>query len=69
MGAFEEAKGRAKAAVGEIVDDPDLVREGEAQGDRGEAEREAAQSRAKAKGHEAKAEVHEARQRAAERAK
>lgn len=69
MGAFEEVKGKAKSAVGQIVDDPDLVREGEAQADKGEAEREATEARAKAKAHEAKAEVHEARQEAAERAK
>jgi uncharacterized protein YjbJ (UPF0337 family) len=69
MGVFEEAKGKAKSAIGQVTDNPDLVREGEAQEDKGEAEREADQARAKAKAHEAKAEVHEARQEAAERSK
>ena len=69
MGVFEEVKGKAKSAAGEIVDDPDLVREGEAQQDKGRSEREADKHRAKAKAHEAKAEVHEARQEAAERSK
>ena len=66
MGAFEEAKGKVKEKVGEWTDNPELVREGEAQDDKGEAEREATQARAKAKAHEAEAEVHEARQEAAE---
>jgi uncharacterized protein YjbJ (UPF0337 family) len=66
MGVFEEVKGKAKSAVGEITNNPDLVREGEAQEDKGQNEREADQHRAKAKAHEAKAEVHEARQEAAE---
>ena len=57
MGAFEEAKGKAKAAVGELTDNPDLVREGEAQKDKGEAEHEATEARVEAKAHEAKAEV------------
>ena len=69
MGVFEEVKGKAKSAVGEITDNPDLVREGEAQEDKGRNEREASEARAKAKAHEAKAEVHEARQEAAERSK
>jgi uncharacterized protein YjbJ (UPF0337 family) len=69
MGVFEELKGKAKSAVGDVTDNPDLVREGEAQEDKGRAEREATEARAKAKAHEAKAEMHEARQEAAERAK
>jgi uncharacterized protein YjbJ (UPF0337 family) len=69
MGAFEELKGKAKEAVGDLTNDPDLVREGQAQKDKGEAEREATEARVEAKAHEAKAEAHEARQEAAERSK
>lgn len=67
MGAFEELKGKAKSAIGDLTDDPDLVREGEAQEDKGRAERDATEARAKAKAHEAEAELHEARQESAER--
>ena len=66
MGAFEELKGKAKQAVGDLTNDPDLVREGQAQEDKGEAERKATEARVEAKAHEAEAEAHEARQRAAE---
>lgn len=69
MGAFEELKGKAKEAVGDLTNDPDLVREGQAQKDKGEAEREATEARIEAKAHEAKAKAHEAKQEAAERAK
>jgi uncharacterized protein YjbJ (UPF0337 family) len=69
MGAFEEAKGKLKQAAGDLADNPDLRREGEAQADKGEAEREATQARAEAKAKEAKADVDEARQEAAEEAK
>jgi uncharacterized protein YjbJ (UPF0337 family) len=69
MGAFEELKGKAKEAVGDLTNNPDLVREGQAQKDKGEAEREATEARIEAKAHEAKAEVNEARQEAAEKAK
>ena len=69
MGAFEELKGKAKEAVGDLTNNPDLVREGQAQEDKGEAEREATEARVEAKAHEAKAEAAEAKQEAAERAK
>ena len=69
MGVFEEAKGKVKEAVGDLTDNPDLQREGEAQKDKGEAEREATEARAEAKKHEAKAKAHEAEQNVAERAK
>ena len=69
MGVFEEAKGKAKEAAGEVVGNPDLQREGQAQQDKGKAEREATQARAEAKGHEAKAKAHEVRQEAAQEAK
>jgi len=69
MGAFEELKGKAKKAVGDVTDDPGLRREGEAQADKGAAEREATQARAEAVAHEKAADVHEARQKAAEQTK
>jgi uncharacterized protein YjbJ (UPF0337 family) len=69
MGIGEELKGKAKEAVGDLTDNPDLQREGEAQKERGEAEREATQARAEAKAHEAKAKEKELEQEAAERAK
>ena len=69
MGVFEEAKGKVKEKVGEATDNPDLQREGQAQGDKGQAEREATQARAEAKAHEGKAKAHEVEQEAAERLK
>jgi uncharacterized protein YjbJ (UPF0337 family) len=69
MGVGEELKGKAKAAVGEVTDNDDLRREGEAQVDKGQAETQAAKSRAEAKGEEAKARIHEEQQRAAQHAK
>ncbi|MGH9124792.1 MAG: CsbD family protein [Acidimicrobiales bacterium] len=69
MGVGEELKGKAKAAVGEVVDNDNLRREGEAQVDKGKAEVDAAKSRADAKAEEAKARVHEERQRGAQEAK
>jgi uncharacterized protein YjbJ (UPF0337 family) len=69
MGAFEEVKGKVKEAAGDLTNNPDLVREGQAQKDKGEAEREATEARVEAKAHEAKAKANEARQEAAERAK
>jgi uncharacterized protein YjbJ (UPF0337 family) len=65
MGAFEEAKGKAKEAIGDVTDNPDLRREGKAQEERGEAEREATKARAEAKAHEAKAKEKEFEQEAA----
>jgi len=69
MGAFEEVKGKAKEAVGDLTDNADLQREGEAQASRGAEERKATEARAEAKAHEAKADAHEAKQEAAERKK
>ena len=69
MGAFEEAKGKVKKAVGDVADDPQLRQEGEAQEERGEAESEATQERAKAKAHDAKAKEKEMEQRAARSSK
>jgi uncharacterized protein YjbJ (UPF0337 family) len=69
MGVFEEAKGKAKEAVGDLTDNPDLRREGEAQKEKGEADRRATQARAEAKAHEARADTKEAKQESFERAK
>ncbi|HZQ28925.1 MAG TPA: CsbD family protein [Acidimicrobiales bacterium] len=69
MGVFEEAKGKAKAAIGDLTDNPDLTREGRAQEKKGEAEREATEARAEAKAHEVKAKEKELEQEAAEEAK
>jgi uncharacterized protein YjbJ (UPF0337 family) len=62
MGAFEEVKGKVKEAVGDVTNNAELEKEGEAQKEKGEAERQA-------KAHEAKAEVKEAEQKLAEKAK
>lgn len=69
MGVGEELKGKAKEAIGDLTNNPDLQREGKAQEERGEAEREATQARAEAKAHEAKAKEKELEQQAAEEAK
>jgi uncharacterized protein YjbJ (UPF0337 family) len=69
MGVFEEAKGKAKEAIGDLTDNPDLQREGQAQKKKGEAEREATEARTEAKAHEAKAKEKELEQEAAQEAK
>lgn len=69
MGAFDEAKGKAKDVVGDLTDNPSLEREGELQQAKGRAEREADTSRLEAKAKDAKAEVLEEAQEAAERAR
>ena len=69
MGAFEELKGKAKQAIGDVTNDTDLQREGKAQEAKGEAERQATQARAEAKAHEAKAKEKELEQESAESAK
>lgn len=69
MGAFEEAKGKAKEVIGDLTDDRALEQEGAAQKEKGQAEREAEQERAKAEAHEAKAAAKGAQQELAERAK
>jgi uncharacterized protein YjbJ (UPF0337 family) len=66
MGAFEEIKGKAKEAIGDLTNDADLQREGNAQKQKGEAEREATQARTEAKAHEAKAKEKELEQEIAQ---
>ncbi len=69
MGAFEEAKGKVKQAVGDLTDNPDLQQEGHAQSEKGEAEQEASEARAEARSLETEAAAREAEQRGAERLK
>lgn len=69
MGVFEEAKGKIKEEVGEVTNNPNLQREGQAQKAKGEAEREATEARTEAKAHEVKAKKKELEQEAAESAK
>lgn len=69
MGVFEEAKGRAKKAAGDVVDNPDLQKEGEAQSEKGKAEREATQDRIKARAEEERARQREGQQEASEQQK
>jgi uncharacterized protein YjbJ (UPF0337 family) len=65
-GPIEQAKGAVKEKAGEVMNDPDLRREGAAQRDKGRAETEATKARAEAKGHEAKAKAHEVEQEVAQ---
>jgi len=69
MGLFEEAKGRVKKAAGDLVDNPDLEKKGEAQSEKGKAEREATEERAKARAQEEKARLREGQQKASEQQK
>jgi uncharacterized protein YjbJ (UPF0337 family) len=69
VGAFEQAKGKAKETIGNLTDNADLVHEGEAQQVKGEAEAAATESRLEAKAHEAKANVAEKVEESAQHAK
>lgn len=69
MSVFEKAKGKLKQVVGDLTDDPNLHREGQAQEAKGEAAQDASRARAEAALSEAEVAVQEARQRAAERGK
>ncbi len=66
MGAFEEAKGKAKEAAGDLTDNPELRREGQAQEDKAQAEQDATRARAEAKRQEASADERERAERAAQ---
>jgi uncharacterized protein YjbJ (UPF0337 family) len=59
MGAFEEAKGKVKQAVGDLTDDASLKEEGYAQERKAEHERDEAHARADAQQHREKAEAWE----------
>lgn len=63
-GIVEDAKGKAKEAVGTVTGRDDLTKEGKAQQDKADAQREAAQKEAEAESARATAKANEARQRA-----
>jgi len=58
-GAFEGVKGKAKEAVGSVVGNDELKREGEAQQDKADAQRDAAEKQTESR----KADAAEARQK------
>jgi uncharacterized protein YjbJ (UPF0337 family) len=62
-GVVEDVKGKAKEAVGAVVGDEDMRREGEAQQRKADAERDVAQKEAEADRARAEARAHEAEQR------
>ncbi len=66
MGVFEEMKGKAKEAAGDVTDRADLQREGEAQASKGAEERKSTQAQAAAQEHEKKAELYGEKQSSAE---
>lgn len=66
MGVLEEAKGKVKAAAGELTDNENLKAEGEAQASKGAEERKETEARAEAKLHEKKADMYDAKQKAVE---
>jgi uncharacterized protein YjbJ (UPF0337 family) len=59
MGAMDEAKGKAKEAVGDVTGSEGLRDEGQAQQHKGAHEREASEARAEAERHEAAADTAE----------
>ncbi|NDJ90829.1 microaggregate-binding protein 1 [Mycolicibacter kumamotonensis] len=61
-GTIEGVKGKAKEAVGTVIGNDEMAREGEAQQDKGEAQRDAAKREAEAESARAGAEAAEARQ-------
>lgn len=66
---LDKVVGLSKEIVGEVVDNSNWVKSGEAQQDKGTETLKASRDRAKAKAHSAKARAHETRQRAAQKAK
>jgi uncharacterized protein YjbJ (UPF0337 family) len=63
-GVFEDIKGKAKDALGNLTGNEDLEREGEAQQAKADAEREVASKEAEAEKARAEAKAQEAQQRA-----
>ncbi len=63
MGSVEEGKGKLKKAAGDILDNPDLKNEGQAQVDKAKAEQDAQAEKEKAARHEREADNHEHIQR------
>lgn len=62
-GAVEGVKGKAKEAVGTVIGNDELQREGEAQQEKAEAQRDVAAKEAEAEKARATAEAREAEQR------
>jgi len=65
-GFAASVKGKVKEAVGDLTDNTELKREGQAQKDKGKEETDADAARARAKANEAKAKEKEIEQRAAQ---
>ncbi|MET0451173.1 MAG: CsbD family protein [Mycobacterium sp.] len=63
-GVVEDAKGKAKEAVGTVTGRDDLTREGQAQQDKAEAERDVAKKEAEAEAARGAAKTAEERQKA-----
>ena len=63
-GVVEDVKGRAKEAVGSVIGNDEMKREGEAQQRKADAERDVAEHEAKAERARAESEAHEAEERA-----
>ena len=63
-GVVEDLKGKAKEVIGEVTNDPEKRREGQAQQDKADAQRDVAQKEAEAEKARAEAKAHEAEQRA-----
>jgi uncharacterized protein YjbJ (UPF0337 family) len=68
-GLFDKGAGLWKEAIGTLINNDRLVKEGEAQQDRGAEELKALRKQAEAQAKEVKADALEAKQRAAQAAK
>ncbi|MDH6247576.1 CsbD family protein [Mycobacterium sp. OTB74] len=66
-GVVEGVKGKAKEVIGTVAGRDDLVREGQAQGDKADAQRDAAKKEAEADAARTGARLAEERQRAEQR--
>ena len=66
-GVVEDAKGKAKEAVGTVTGRDDLVREGKAQQDKADAQQDAAKKEAQAESARAGAKAAEEREQAHQR--
>lgn len=66
-GVVEDAKGKAKEAIGTVTGRDDLVREGKAQQDKADAQRDAAKKEAEAEAARAGAKAAEKREQAHQR--
>ncbi len=62
-GVVEDAKGKAKEAVGAVTNNDDMASEGKAQQDKAEAQRDVASKEAEAEKARGEADVKEAEQR------